>query len=287
MWILALPLYLSIPLAFLAAAGIALAPLVVSKPLRLYEATPDTRTLAQQAALRISVLHAMIMALAVSDLRAENSELLESVEREAQAVVQLSGLLGRLEVAEPARAELHAFVLNELDVVWPALEQGATVPPPSPHLYQLEDRLLELHQAHPEHELLFRRALERFDTIEASDIQQVLDVTERISPLVWVIIVLGSLLIIPTFYPYRLTWQRCTFVVLYAGLTGVVLLTMYAMSRPFVGSAGCTRSPSRWPRTRWGCAEAREPASARASPVCVLVAGARPRLRSLAAGGTP
>ncbi len=198
------------------------------------EPSEETLEAAKWGSVRIGAVHALILALAFSSVRAEYNELQESIDSEALAIEQLyRGLQGfgtaEAEAIQDAVERYTKMVINE---EWPTMAAGSPLEKADLLVDVIYRQIIDLAD-NSDRSSLASALLDDINDIENERGQRSFDIEEPISPMFWMIAVVGLVLTCLSFFPMPHGLVRSSFLGMFAGINGLVFFAIIGFSHPF------------------------------------------------------
>jgi len=240
MFLLNLPTVMSMVIVILASTLFSIALHFIVHPFWSRETTEDTKKTADNVAMRIGVVYAVVIGMMLANVRVEHVQMVQAIESEASALVRLYNSIGRK--PEPGNEEIRKNILEYVQFIvneqWPAL-RAARAQPRNRNLggrIQLDAIWHYVGQVEPHtgggdlsalvDELEHYRALRLFDT------------KGNLLPIFWFIALFGYVASLLPLYVYAPNLRRCTLIALYSGVMSIVLLGIFILSHPYSAAAG-------------------------------------------------
>lgn len=125
MFILSLPIAVSVTLGIVVASSFSIALYFIAHRLWLGEISIETRRTADSVATRIGVIHAGVLGMMFTSVRVEHNDMTVAIESEASAITRLYHAMGRQggEKLNEAREHLADYIRFVVNVQWPALRE--------------------------------------------------------------------------------------------------------------------------------------------------------------------
>jgi hypothetical protein len=248
MFILSLPIGISIAIAIIVFASFSVGLYFVVHRFWSIELTDDTKKTADMVATRIGVIHGVVIGMMFANVRVEYNDMIVAIESEASALTRLHNTLERQEGEKfrGAQEQLKEYIRFIVDEQWPALRELRLRP---------RDR-----------ELIGRVALDRvwkelkkieykpgdlnlkelLDQVEDYRIQRLFDARGKMLPLFWYIAIIGYLLTLLTLSLPPPTFRRYILISIYASMVAVVLLGVFVLTHPYSSAAGVGPDVFQW-----------------------------------------
>ena len=198
------------------------------------EPSEDTLDAARWGSVRIGAVQALILALAFSSVRSEYKELQESIDNEALAIEQLyRGLQGfDTDEAEAIQREVERYTRLVLDEVWPSMAAGQPLEDTDFMDDTMYRRIIGLADS-TDKTSSASALLNDINDIENERGQRSFDIAAPISPMFWMIALVGLVLTCLSFFPTPHGLLRSSFLGMFAGLNGLVFFAIIGFSHPF------------------------------------------------------
>ena len=202
----------------------------------LFPNEPSDQTLdaAKWGSVRIGAVHALILALAFSSVRSEYNELQESIDNEALAIEQLyRGLQGfGTPEAEEIQMEVERYARMVVDEEWPSMAAGHPLADADLLVDAIYRQIVDLADS-TERSSQASALLNDINDIENERGQRSFDIAEPLSPMFWMIAVVGLFLTCVSFFPTPHGLLRSSFLGMFAGMNGLVFFAIIGFSHPF------------------------------------------------------
>lgn len=243
MFLLALPLWLNVAVTLVAAVVVSVVLYCAVHPFWASDTSEETRRLADTAATRIGVVHAVVIGMMFTYVRMEHNQMMEAIEAEASALARLYQTLER--TGDPrwgdVKEDLLAYVRFVVDVQWPAMRELRVQPDDQVMLGRtaLDKIRTSVDQfagdSSPAIQVRIRDLLDEVDLYRA---QRLFDAKGAMLPIFWAIALAGYLLTVVTFFFPPPTLRRCVLVSLYSATVALVLLGVFVLTHPYSPAAG-------------------------------------------------
>jgi len=248
MFILSLPIGISIALAIIVASSFSVGLYFVIHRLWPIEPSDDTKKTADMVATRISVIHAVVIGMMFANVRVEYNEMIVAVESEASALSRLYNAIERQggEEFKDAQERLKEYVHFIVDEQWPALRELRLGPRDRELIGRpVLDRVWkELNKI--EYKPGDLNLKELLDQVEDARIQRLFDSKGKTLPVFWYIALLGYLFTFLTLFLPPPTLRRYILVSLYSSMVAVVLLGVFVLTHPYSAAAGVSPDVFQW-----------------------------------------
>ena len=240
MYLLSLPTIASVLLVIAIASVFSVLLHFVIHPMWSGDLTEDTKKTADNIAVRIGVIYAVVIGMMFANVRIEHLQMVEAIESEASALVRLYSSLERETgtESEEIREYLIEYIRFIVDEQWPALRAARAQPGDGyfrggTKFDRLWDHVLRLEQETSATNL---RAL--LNEVEHYSLMRLFDTKGNVLPLFWYIAFFGYLASLVPLYVYPPNLRRCAIISIYSSLVSVVLLAIYVLSHPYSTAAG-------------------------------------------------
>ncbi len=202
----------------------------------LFPNKPSEETLdaAKWGAVRIGAVHALILALAFSSVRSEYNELRESIDNEALAIEQLYRQLQEFgtDESEAIQEDLERYTRLVVNEEWPSMATGRPLEEADLLVDAIYRQIIVLAD-NAERSNSASAMLNDINDIENERGQRSFDIEEPISPMFWMIAVVGLVLTCLSFFPTPHGLLRSSFLGMFAGMNGLVFFAIIGFSHPF------------------------------------------------------
>jgi len=243
MFLLTLPLWISVLVVLTVAVVVSVGLYYVVHPFWASDASEETRKLADMASTRIGVIHALVIGMMFTYVRIEHNQMLAAVEAEATALAQLYVTLERTGDPrwEDVKRQLSDYAHFVVDTQWPALRELRVQP--GDQLLRGRTALDKIWASVDQFAgNVSPMSLQRFhQLIEEADLrraERLFDAKGSLLPVFWVIGVIGYVFtVVPFFFPPP-NLRRCVMVSLYTSTVAIVLLGVYVLTHPYSMPAG-------------------------------------------------
>jgi hypothetical protein len=201
------------------------------------EASEETKDAARWAGLRIGVPFALILSLIFSDVRSEYNELQETNDTEALAIEQLYRLLDGIDLqgASAVQDNIATYTQLVIEEEWPSLQVGQPLERADRLVDEIYMQVIELGAA-TDNSGLASALLNDVNDLENARGQRSFDIEEPVSPIFWLIAVVGLFLTSVSFFPTKPGVLRSAFLGMFAGMNGLVFFAILSFSNPFEGA---------------------------------------------------
>ncbi|MES0827967.1 hypothetical protein [Ruegeria sp. SCP11] len=199
-------------------------------------ASESTMDAAKWASVRVGAIHALILALAFSGLRAEHNELQEGIDNEALAIEQLYRGLESFGTpqAQKIQANLANYTRLVIEEEWPSMVAGAPLEKADLLVDTIYRQIIEL-SGNTNNSGLASTLLNDINDIENARGQRSFDIDEPISVVFWLIAIVGLILTCVSFFPTPYSSFRSLFLGMFAGINGLIFFAISEFSHPFSG----------------------------------------------------
>ncbi len=210
------------------------------------ESSEETMDAAKWASVRIGAIHALILALAFSGLRAEQNELQEGIDNEALAIEQLyRGLEGiGTRQAKDIQQNLAKYTRMVIEEEWPSMAAGEPLTKADLLADTIYRQITELSTS-ADNSGQVSALLNDINDIENERGQRSFDISEQFGTTFWIIAVVGLLFTCISFLPTPFTILRSSFLGMFAGINGLVFFAILEYSHPFLVYFQLNRPPSK------------------------------------------
>ena len=212
----------------------------VIHPMWSGELTEETKKTADNVAVRIGVIYAVVIGMMFANIRIEHVQMIQAIESEASALVRLYSSLERAEEdeSEEVRKNLVEYIRFIVEEQWPALRAARAQPDDryitgGTRLDPIWDYVLRLEKKTGHTNL---RVL--LDEVEHYKLMRLFATKGNVLPLFWYIAFFGYLASLVPLYVHSPSLRRCALISLYSSLVSVVLLAIYVLSHPYSTAAG-------------------------------------------------
>lgn len=212
------------------------------------ELTEETKKTADNIAMRIGVVYAVVIGMMFANVRIEHLQMINAIESEASALSRLYSAIGR-ETGENNEAVLRnivEYIQFIVDEQWPALREARALPQGKNIGGRLQLDLIwnyihdvERKEARPH----LRKLL---DDVEHYRAIRLFDAKGSLLPLFWYIAFFGFLASLLPLYIYAPNLRRCALISLYSSMVSVVLLGIFTLSHPYSTAAGVEPDIFKW-----------------------------------------
>jgi len=198
------------------------------------EPSEETLDAARWGSVRIGAVHALILALAFSSVRSEYNELQESIDNEALAIEQLYRGLQSFESpdAEKIKSEVARYTRLVVEEEWPSMAAGVPLEEADLLVDTIYRQITDLADD-TDKSSSASALLNDINDIENERGQRSFDISEPISPMFWMIAVVGLVLTCLSFFPTPHGLLRSSFLGMFAGMNGLVFFAIIGFSHPF------------------------------------------------------
>jgi hypothetical protein len=248
MFILSLPIGISIALAVIVSASFSVGLYFVVHRFWSIEVTDETKKTADTVATRIGVIHAVVLGMMFANVRVEYNEMIVAIESEASAIVRLYNALERQggEELKGAREQLKEYVHFIVDEQWPALRELRFQPGDREYTGRGPLDLVWKELKKIEYKPGDLNLKVMLDQVENYRIQRLFDTKGKTLPVFWYIAILGYLFTLLTLSIPAPTLRRYILVSLYASMVAVVLLGVFVLTHPYSSAAGVSPDVFQW-----------------------------------------
>jgi len=240
MYLLSLPTIVSVLLAIVIASAVSVALHFVIHPIWAGELSEGTKKTADNVAVRIGVIYAVVIGMMFANVRIEHVQMVEAIESEASALVRLYSSLEREAEAESeeVRKKLVEYIRFIVEEQWPAIRAARAQPGDryisgGTKLDPIWDYVLRVEQKTANKNLCVL-----LNEVEHDKLMRLFDTKGNVLPLFWYIALFGYLASLIPLYVYPPSIRRCGVISLYSSLVSVVLLAIFILSHPYSAAAG-------------------------------------------------
>jgi hypothetical protein len=201
------------------------------------EASEETKNAASWASRRIGVVLALVLSLVFSDVRSEYNELQETIDNEALAIEQLYRLLDGIDLpgAGAVQDNLATYTKLVVEEEWPSMRAGQPLEQADRLVDEIYRQVMQLGAA-TDNSGLASALLNDINDLENARGQRSFDIEEPISPMFWLIAIVGFVLTSVSFFPTKPGILRSTFLGMFAGMNGLVFFAILSFTNPFDGA---------------------------------------------------
>lgn len=204
----------------------------------LFPTPPSDETLeaAKWVGIRIGALHALIISLAFSGVRAEYNEYRETIENEALAIEQLYLDLDGLKTVQTDQIQLRLteYVQIVVEQEWPVLHDGQLLASADDAIREISNEIVQLASGQ-DNSALMTEALANIHKITNARGKRSFDIEEPISTVFWLIAGAGLLFTSICFFAFTASVATAGYLALFAGMNGLVFFAIWSFMNPFSG----------------------------------------------------
>ncbi|HMB77878.1 MAG TPA: hypothetical protein VKN76_15880 [Kiloniellaceae bacterium] len=248
MFLLSLPILASMLIAVLGAALLSVVLYFVVHPFWAREPDEDTKKIADNIAMRIGVVYAVVVGMMFANVRIEHVQMVQAIESEASALVRLHFALAATggEEAAPLQKDIAAYTRFIVEEQWPALREARALP--AERGIGGRDLLAPVwdYALHNRQDKANANLVALLDEVEHYRALRLFDTKGNLLPVFWYIALLGYVAILLPLYVYPPTLRRCALISLYSGTISVVLLGIFVLSHPYSPAAGVEPDIFQW-----------------------------------------
>ena len=201
---------------------------------------PDqTKVFAQQMALRVGAMHALVMALVFSSLNGELSKLHEMSNAEAISAANIYYILRGNQAEEAAR--LRSVIPDYLQMViekdWAELSQTSHKLPAWELIAEMQEITLNWKPRTHSDEILKRYIFDNLNTMAQNRNKRVIKWQTGLPLIFWAIAIGGYILTLLPYLSVELSKRRLLLVCGYAFMIGIMLYGIAVLDKPFLSRA--------------------------------------------------
>ena len=196
-----------------------------------------TRVFAQQMALRIGTLHALIIALVFGVLASEYSDLEKSLDIEAASIGSLYTALNRIQTDDTAkvRNQLLLYLEDVIDKEWKHITKSPLSKSTGQILFEILRNIQNLQTSQPYEEKIKNYAMDMVLKINELRIRRLYGwYREEIPAIFWVIAVSGFILTLVPYLTVELTRFRFLLINCYSCMIGITFYGLILLNNPFM-----------------------------------------------------
>ena len=197
----------------------------------------QTRTFAQQMALRIGTLHALIIALVFGALANDYIDLEKTLDNEAAAVGSVYVALRTIQTVDTVRIQdqLALYLNDVINKEWELTSESPLSTSTGQILFAIIKNLENLHTSLPFEEKIKNYSIDKMLKINEMRVKRLYGWYREDVPIIfWIIAVVGFML---TLFPYlsvELTKFRLILVNCYSSMVGITFYGIILLNNPFM-----------------------------------------------------
>jgi len=248
MFLLTLPAVMSMLIVILASALFSVALYFLVHPFWSREVTEDTKKIADNIAMRVGVVYAVVVGMMFANVRIEHVRMVEAIESEASALIRLYFALerGGGEENEKIRRNIIEYVRFIVDEQWPALRDARVLPQNQNIGGRLQLEPVWDYALHAEQGQSSSILLKLLDEVEHYRALRLFDIKGNLLPIFWYIAIFGYIAVLLPLFVYPPSLRRCVLISLYSSTVSVVLLGIFILSHPYSAAAGVEPDIFQW-----------------------------------------
>jgi len=194
-----------------------------------------TRTFAQQMALRIGTLHALIIALVFGVIASEYMDLEKSLDIEAASIGSLYTALTPIDDTAKIRNQLTLYLDDVIDNEWKHITTSPLSKSTGQILFEILRNIQNLQTSQPYEEKIKNYAMDMVLKINELRIRRLYGwYREEIPTIFWVIAVSGFILTLVPYLTVELTKFRFLLISCYSCMIGITFYGLFLLNNPFV-----------------------------------------------------
>jgi hypothetical protein len=216
--------------------GMALASYFIARWITGGDPDKNDRELAGSILVRISALHALILALVLAQEMVDYQSLRSESAVEANAIADLYNDAARFDPVEGAgiREAARNYLNQVVDTEWASLARERRLAQSAwAHWEQAYAGVLDLKPGNERQASLRDHMLESVHTISEQRVKRESNGQDSLSALFWFAAVAGLIFSAIGYYPFRPEPRSLFLLSMYGAFTGIVLFLIYAFSNPY------------------------------------------------------
>ena len=237
MFFLKLPLVMGFLMAMLTTVAFTGSVFLIAHGFLRGKRPQTTRVFAQQMALRIGTLHALIIALVFGVIASEYMDLEKSLDIEAASIGSLYTALNRIQTDDTAkvRNQLLLYLEDVIDNEWKHITKSPLSKATGQILFEILRNIQNLQTSQPYEEKIKNYAMDMVLKINELRIRRLYGwYREEIPTIFWVIAVAGFILTLVPYLTVELTRFRFLLINCYSCMIGITFYGIILLNNPFM-----------------------------------------------------